>query len=156
MNDGKIIRLTGYLLLSVIGFLLSVSLIFVSLRLFFGLLSYIPWLTYIYVLFILSVPAAVFTSVFIIYFRRTRFHPGKVVKYISKALFIAFIAAWAVVYVLDIISFYKTEKADIENYLSYNTLFLTINVTTIFLIGVMQALTTSKEPDWMDKHKTLY
>ena len=156
MNDGKIIRLSGFLLLSVIGFLLAVCLIFISVRLFFGLLSYIPWLTYIYVLFILSVPAAVFVSVFLIFFRRTHFHPAKAVRFISNALFILFIIAWVVVYVADIIAFYRLEKADIENYYSYNTLFLTINVTAIFLIGVMQALTTAKETDWMDKHKNVY
>lgn len=152
-EEGKYLRLAGYLFFSIVGFIAALLLILISLRLFFGLLSYIPWLTYIYVLFILSVPAAVFITVFSIFFKRTKSHPQKFVKIFSQIIFAVFILSWIYVYAKDLIYFYKNEKADIEYYLSYDTLFLTINVVGIFLMGVLQALTTSKEVDWMEKHK---
>ncbi len=154
-EDGKYLRLVGYLFFSIIGFIGALLIIMISLRLFFGLLSFIPWLTYIYVLFILSVPAAVFISVFVIFFRRTKTHPSKFVKIFSKTVFVAFNVSWIYVYITDMIFFYKNEKSDIEPYLSYNTLFLTINVAAIFLMGVVQALTTTKELDWMEKHREI-
>ena len=151
-DEGKIIRLTGYLLFSVIGFLLSILVIFLLLRLFFGLLSYIPWITYTYIIFIISVPASVFLSVFLIFFRRTAKHPKKVVRFISYGIFLVFILTWIGVYIFDMVNFFKNEKVDIEFYYSYDTLFLTINVVVIFFMGVLQAFSQPKEVDWMDKH----
>ena len=151
-DDGKIIRLTGYLLFSVIGFLLSIVVLFLLIRLFFGLLSYIPWITYTYTIFIISVPASVFISVFLIYFRRTASHPKTSIRLISYGIFLLFLATWICVYIVDMIAFFRNEKSEIEYYFSYNTLFLTCNVVIIFFTGVIQAFTQPKEPDWMDKH----
>ena len=151
-DDGKIIRLTVYLLFSVIGFLLSMVVIFLLLRLFFGLLSFIPWITYTYIIFIISVPASVFISVFIIFFRRTALHPKKSIRFISYGIFLLFLATWICIYVIDMIAFFKNEKSEIEYYYSYNTLFLTCNVVIIFFTGVIQAFGMPKEADWMDKH----
>ena len=154
-EDGKYLRLIGYLFFSVIGFIAALLIITISLRLFFGLLSFIPWLTYIYVLFILSVPASVFISVFVIFFRRTKYHSNKFIKICSQIVFVAFILSWIYVYITDMIFFYKNEKSDIEPYLSYNTLYLAINVAAIFIMGVIQALTSAKEVDWMEKHREI-
>lgn len=151
-DDGKIIRLTGYLLFTVLGFLLGIVVVFLLLRVFFGLLSYIPWITYTYTIFIISVPASVFISVFIIFFRRTAFHPIRLIRFVSYGILLLFLLTWICVYILDMIDFFKNEKSEIEFYYSYDTLYLTINVVSIFIIGVMQALSMPKEADWMDKH----
>jgi len=67
-------------------------------------------------------------------------------------LFIAAILAWASVLTLDTAGFFKSASTEIGKYYSYNLLFLTSNIGMIFLVGVLQALTTEKEKDWMDKH----
>lgn len=152
-QEGKSIRLFGYIFFSVIGFIIALLLFFLLIRLFFGLLSYIPLFNYLYVLFIISVPAALFTTVFLIFFRRTKWHPRKSIRVVSYLLFSILLVAWVVCFCLDMVTFFKEGRSDIEYYNSYDTLFLSVNVTAIFLAGVLQAFTTEKEPDWMDKYK---
>ncbi|HPH84593.1 MAG TPA: hypothetical protein PLC48_04005 [Ferruginibacter sp.] len=153
MDDqfGKYIRLFGTLFFTLIGFILSLLLLMLGLRLFFGLLSYIPWFTYIYMIFIIMVPAALFISVFIVYMRRTAFHPSRIIRYISYTLFSIALIAWAVFLFLDLKTFFTHAYVEIGKYYSYNMPFLASNVACIFLVGVMQAFTTAKEKDWMER-----
>lgn len=148
---GKYIRLFSSLFFLVIGFIVGVILLMLLLRLFFGLLSYIPWVTYIYMGFIILVPAALFMPAFIIYFRRTASHPSKLVKWVSYAVFSIALLAWSVFLVMDVAVFFKHAYTTIGMYRSYDMIFLAANVACFFLIGVMQALTADKESDWMER-----
>jgi len=153
MDDqfGKYIRLFGTLFFTLIGFIVSLLLLMLGLRLFFGLLSFIPWFTYIYMIFIIMVPSALFISVFIVYMRRTAFHPSRIIRYISYSLFSIALLAWGVCLFLDLKTFFTYAYVEIGKYNSYNMIFLASNVACIFLVGIMQAFTTAKEKDWMER-----
>jgi hypothetical protein len=101
----------------------------------------------------LLLPTAVFTSVYIIFYKKTSSHPAKSVKLISKIVFITAILAWIVTMVWDVSVFFQKRYTDIDKYFSYNLLYLASNGFAIFLIGIIQALTTEKEKDWFDKYK---
>lgn len=152
-DSGKYMRLFGMLFLSVLVFLVALVLIFLGLRLVFGLVNQLPWTVYIYTLFVLSVPAAIFTTAFIIYFRRTRSHPSLPVRIISYVLFTAFLCMWLVFYVQDINTFFHTAQTQIVEYKSWGMIFLSANVACIFLVGVMQAFSSAEEEDWLDRTK---
>ncbi len=64
---GKYLRLLGSIFFLVLGFIVAVILLLLTVRLFFGLMSYIPWITYIYMIFIILVPAALFIPAYIVY-----------------------------------------------------------------------------------------
>ena len=148
---GKYLRLFGTIFFSVIGFIVMLVLLLLGIRLFFGLMSYIPWVTYVYMVFIIMVPAGLFIPAYIIYFRRTGSHPGKTIRFISYILFTVAICTWSVFLVLDMITFFRYAYNAIGMYRSYDMVFLAANVSCFFLIGVLQAFTAAKEKDWMER-----
>ena len=148
---GKFIRLFGNIFFSFIGFIVLISLLLLGLRFFMGALDYLSWFRYFYLSLMLMIPSVLFITVFIIYFKRTKFHPSKPVRIISDTIFVSAILSWLVVLVMDSIQFLKHGYPDIDKYYSYNLLYLVINVTTIFIVGIIQALTTAKEKDWMER-----
>lgn len=148
---GKYLRLFGTIFFTVLGFLLALVLLMLGIKLLFGLMAYIPWSVYIYMLFIILVPASVFIPVYLVYFTRTKTHPHKTVRIISFIFFSLAIMAWMVSLVSDLVTFFKHAYPSIGMYRSYDMLFLAANVAGIFLTGVMQALTTGKEKDWMER-----
>ena len=150
---GKYIRLFTTLFFTMIGVLIAFVLLLLGVRLIFGLLDYIPWASYIYTLFIMAVPAVLFISIYIIYFKRTASHSSSAVRYISYSIFYIALIFWGIFFVMDIITFYKHAYTDIEKYQSYNMIFLAANVAAIFLVGVMQAFSAPKEKDWMEKSR---
>jgi hypothetical protein len=154
MNDaGKYIRLFWILFLAMTGFLIVLILLFLGLRLVMGLVNELPWISYIYTLFILSVPAAIFITAFSIYSYRTRSHPSGPVRIISYLLFGIFLCAWLVFYTMDIITFFRTSQTVIEPYKSWNLIFLSANVACLFIVGIIQALSSAKEEDWLERNK---
>ena len=142
-DNGKYLRLFGTLFFSFIGFIVAAALVLLALRVFFGMLSYIPGVTGFFTLLIISVPAALFISVYLIYFYRTRTHPSKAARIISCCIFTAALAAWAYFFVSDIFLFFKYHYNAIADYHSFGMIFLASNVAAIFLVGVLQALTIS-------------
>ncbi len=150
-NFGKYLRLFGSIFFLALGSLIALILVLLGIRLLFGLMSYIPWITYIYTLFILLIPATLFVAIFIIYFKRTFSHPNKVARFISYFLFSAALIAWAIYLFSDIMIFYKHAYTSIGMYHSYDMIFLASNVACIFIVGVIQAFTTAKEKDWMER-----
>lgn len=148
----KFLRLFGMMFFSMLGFILVMTLLFLGIRLLFGALDSMSWFSYFYMLGMLLLPSAFFIFVYIVFFKRTKSHPSNIVRWISNLLFIAAILAWASVLALDTAGFFKSASTEIGKYYSYNLLFLTSNIGMIFLVGVLQALTTEKEKDWMDKH----
>ncbi|MEP7164053.1 MAG: hypothetical protein ABI741_05120 [Ferruginibacter sp.] len=153
---GKYIRLFGSIFFSVIGFIIAFILVLLGIKFLFGLMSYIPWFTYVYISFIILVPSALFITAFIIYFKRTATHANKVVRWLSYFLFSVALVAWMVTLFLDIRIFYKHAYDSIGMYNSYDMIFLAANVASLFLVGVMQAFTTVKEKDWMEKSNSKF
>jgi hypothetical protein len=152
-QHGKYIRLFGTLFFTFIGFIVALILLLLGLRLVFGVLSYIPWLANIFTLFILCVPAALFISVFIIYFFRSKTHPSLPARIFSYIIFAAALASWGYTWVSDLITFFTHYYMAVGEYMSYNMLFLAANVLSLFFVAMIQGLSTKKEPDWMEKHK---
>jgi len=150
---GRHLRLFGMIFLAGIGVIVVLVILFLIMRLLFGILNYIPWLSYVYMLTILSVPPALFISVYLVFFKRTKSHPSKFSRIVSYPVFIAGIVTWLAVYVLDMIQFFRKGTPVISDYFSYNMIFLAINVALIFILGVIQALTMPEEKDWMAKHR---
>jgi hypothetical protein len=149
----KYIRLFGTLFFTFLGFVLSIIILLLGLRFIFGLLDHIPWFTYIFMVFIICVPAALFIPVYIVYFNRTRTHVSAPVRIISYIIFTAALSAWIYFLVTDLLLFFKHYYNAVGEYGSYDMVFLAANVFAIFLVGIIQALSTKKEPDWLDKHR---
>jgi hypothetical protein len=100
---------------------------------------------------IITLPPALFASVYVIFFRRTTLHPSAVVRVISKIIFTAGIICSIAVLVSDIITYFTRFSADIAGYRCFSLLYMAGNVSVIFLVGIIQAFTTQKEVDWMDR-----
>lgn len=152
-DNGKYLRLFGTMFLMFIGFILTIIIILLALKFFFGLLSYIPGVVHLFTLFIICVPAALFITVYLIFFRRTRSHPSAPVRIVSYILFTIALAAWAFFFVKDIILFFKHLYTTVGEYVSYDLFFLSGNVFLIFLVGIIQALTVKKELDWLERKR---
>lgn len=149
----KYFNLSLRLLVTFVVFIVALILLMLGMRLIFGLLDQIPWFVFLYTLFILLVPGALFISIFIIYFRRTRQHRSAVVRGISYTVFAIALVAWLGCVGLDLIQFFKSHARQIAGYYSYNMFLLAGSVIAIFLIGVLQALSAEKEKDWMEKRR---
>ena len=102
---------------------------------------------------IVSLTPAIFLSVYYIFFKRTKHHPVAAVRIISKIIFaIGFITSLAVL-VYDMLAFFTKYSTDIASYLGYRLSFLAGNVSILFILAIVQALTTNKEVDWMDRKR---
>ena len=152
-DDGKYIRLFGTLFFTFIGFIVAMILVLLGLRVFFGLLSFVPGITTAFTLFIISVPAALFISVYLIYIRRTKQHPSAGARIFSFMLLAIALAAWAFCFVSDLITFFKHYYTSIAEYYSYDMIFLVSNVVCLFIIAMVQALAVKKETDWMERKR---
>ena len=102
---------------------------------------------------VVSLTPAVFMSVYFIFFKRTKKHPAKAIKIISQIIFLAGFLISLVVLVFDMISFFTKFNTDITGYHGLSLTYLAGNVSILFLIAIIQALTTNKEVDWMDRER---
>ena len=102
---------------------------------------------------VVTLAPALFSAVYVIFFKRTKKHPVAAVRIISKILFVAGILISLVVLVIDMISFFTKFNTDITGYHGLSLTYLAGNVAVLFLIAIVQALTTKKEVDWMDRSK---
>ena len=152
-RHGNYIRLFGTLFFTFIGFIVAILLTVLVMRGVFGLLNFIPGLVNIFTLFIISVPAALFISVYIIFLRRTGTHPSAPARVISYILLGTALMAWVYFFIKDLVIYFKHYYTAVGEYMSYNMYFLAGNVFCIFLVGIIQALTVKKEPDWMDRKR---
>ena len=146
---GKLYFLIFLLFLSVP---VIIGLIFALFYGFFKLLPGAP-VQIIFEMLIVSIPAAIFTTAYTIFFIRTKRHPSAVVRIISWILFSIGICLSIVVLALDLVAFFHRHGADIGFYRSFSTLFLAGNIASLFLIAILQAFTTRKEKDWMEKRR---
>ncbi len=96
---------------------------------------------------------ALFSSVYVIFFKRTKQHPSAVVRIVSYLFFVLGIVCSVIVLIIDISAFFNMYEIDISAYRCFSLAYLAGNVGMIFLIGIIQAFTTPKEVDWMDRNK---
>jgi hypothetical protein len=102
---------------------------------------------------VVSLAPAVFMSVYFIFSKRTKKHPVEAVRIISFIVFITGFITSLVVLVLDMISFFTRFNTDITGYHGLSLTYLAGNVAVLFAIAIVQALTTKKEVDWMDRNR---
>jgi hypothetical protein len=152
-DTDKYIRLFGTIFFTFVGFIVALGLLILGLRTLFGVLDYMPWFSVMFTLFIICVPAVLFITVYFIYIKHTKPHPSKAAKIFSYIIFTIALAAWFYFWVLDIIIFFKHHYTSIVEYHCYNLAFLAANVFIIFLVGIVQALSTKKEVGWMEKSR---
>jgi hypothetical protein len=152
-EDGKFIVLFGTIFFSFLGFIGFIIAIMFGLKFFFGMLDKMPWFALLFTFFIVCVPALIFLTVFAIYFVRTKSHPSLPVRIFSYIVFVIAISAWIFFWAKDILLFFKKYFNSINYYDCYNLAFLSANVGVIFLVGIVQALSTKKELGWMEKNE---
>lgn len=147
------LKLSNRLILILVGFVAFLLLLLLGLRYSFRLLDSMPWFVYLFTLFIIMVPTLVFITIFLVYFSRTKKHPSATVRYFSWSLFTGALILWGYILVTDIFTFFKTSSQQIGHYNSYSVLFLAGSVALIFFVGIIQAISTPKEKDWIEKRK---
>ena len=133
---------------------LSVPVIFgVVMGIFYGFASLVSSrpVDIFFEMAIIAMPPTIFVTVYFIFIKRTKNHPSAPVKIISQILFLLGFCCAITVLVLDIIYFFKQGRHDVTDYTSYSLAFLAGNIALLFLIAIMQAFTTKKEEDWMEK-----
>lgn len=102
---------------------------------------------------VVSLAPAVFMTIYYIFFKRTQKHPARAVKIISQVVFVAGFLISLVVLIFDMIAFFTRFNTDITGYHGLSLTYLAGNVAVLFFIAIVQAFTTSKEVDWMDRHR---
>ena len=107
----------------------------------------------IFQLSMISLLPAIFASAFVVFFKRTKQHPSAPVRIISKILFVIAIACCLIVLSTDIVSFFNKHDLDIATYNCFSLSFLAGNVGGLFFIAIIQAFTTKKEVDWMERNR---
>ncbi len=145
------LKLSNRLIIILIGFVVTLLLVLIGLKYSLRLLDSLPWFVYLFTLFIIMVPILVFITIFLVYFSRTKKHPSAAVRYFSWGLFTAALALWGYILVTDIYTFFKTSSQQIGHYNSYSVLFLAGSVALIFFVGIIQAISTPQEKDWIQK-----
>ena len=107
----------------------------------------------LYQLLIIALPSSVFATVYYIFFKRTKTHPSAAVRLISRIVFILGFCTCLFVLIIDFMKFFKNPVFGTEGYRNFSLAFLAGNVATLFIIAILQAFTTNKEEDWMEKRK---
>ena len=107
----------------------------------------------IFELFVISLPAAIFSTAYIIFFKRTKKHPSAGVRIFSKTCFVIGLACSLLLLVLDLYAFFRYRGLDIDDFNCYSFVFLAGNIGSLFFIAILQAFTTEKEKDWLEKRR---
>ena len=102
---------------------------------------------------VVTMAPALFSAVYVIFFKRTKNHPVAWVRIISKILFVAGFAVSIFVLVTDMLSFFTKFDTDIDGYRCFSLPYMAGNVAMLFLIAIIQAFSTNKEVDWMDRKR---
>jgi hypothetical protein len=153
--EDKFLRYSKLYILIFLMFLSIPVIIGLIIAFFYGfskLISSAP-IDILFEMLIVSIPAAIFTTAYVIFFKRTKQHPSNIVRIISRILFASGFCCCCVFLVLDMILFFTRQSYDVTNYRSFSTIFLAGNIGGLFLIAIMQAFTTQKEKDWLEKRR---
>ena len=153
--EDKFLKYTKLYILLFLMFLSVPVLIALLIGTFYGLSKIISSspVDILFQLLVISMPAAVFCTAYTIFFKRTGKHPLASVRIISKTLFTIGFVSSLVFLILDIISFFRHRGGDITDLRCFDMVFLALNIGGLFLIALLQALTTEKEKDWLQKRK---
>ena len=149
-------RFTKYIKLYILIFLLFLSVpVIISLIIglvygFTKIISIGPAES-IFEILVLSMPVIVFTTTYAIFFSRTKNHPITLVKGISYGVFSIGLILCIFYLTRDLVTYFRSHQQDITDYGSFSTLFLAGNIATLFLVAILQAFSTSKEKDWLEK-----
>ncbi len=152
MKKNNYIELTIAIFLSVLAFFLLLIVIYFILKYFIAGVNMIPGVLNAFTFSILSLPAFILFSVYAIFFRRTRLHTSAVVRMISWGLLGLALAAIAIVYTMDCITFFSTGNPEVTDYHCYSRYFMVPGISLLFGIATLQALSTEKEKDWMERN----
>ena len=141
-----------------------IFLLFLSVPVFIGLAIFVFWgfskmvsstvMDIIFGLGIVTIPPAVFLTAYLVFFKRTKQHPAKWVRYLSYVVFAAGFILGIYVLIADLIRFFRQYSTDIASYQAYSLEYMAGNISTLFIIALLQAFTTQKEVDWMDRHRS--
>jgi glucan phosphoethanolaminetransferase (alkaline phosphatase superfamily) len=129
-----------------------IGLIFATFYGFSKLVSLGPAET-IFGLLLLTVPSAIFITVYSIFIRRTKKFPKPIIRILSWIVFAAGLCFCVTYLFLDMKQFFTVRSLEITNYRSFSILFLAGNIATLFLIAIIQAFSRDKEKDWTERHK---
>jgi hypothetical protein len=153
--EDKFTRYTKLYILIFLMFLSIPVLIGLLIALFYGVSKIVSSgpVDIAFEILVISIPAAIFSSAYIIFFKRTRLHPKAAVRIISMLLFVAGLICCLVLLVMDIHTYFTTRGVNITDFRSFNVFFLSGNIGGLFLVAIMQAFTTQKEKDWLEKRK---
>ena len=149
----RYLQLSNRIIISFVVFVAGLLLLLLGLRLLFGLLDSMSWFVYLFTLFIVIFPSAIFIIIFSVAFGRIKHHPSASVRGISYVLSGLALVGWVLLLFIDIYTFFSTGAQQISYYQSYSVLFLAGSVALIFLLAIVQALTTQKEKDWKEKRR---
>ncbi|MBL0183999.1 MAG: hypothetical protein IPP96_17645 [Chitinophagaceae bacterium] len=140
-----------------------IFLLFLSVPVIIGLAIFFFWgfsklvsssiVDVIFGLGIITIPPALFSTVHLIFYKRTKRHPAVWVRYISYPFFAVGIVFSIYVLMTDLIAFFSYYSTDIASYNCYSLIYMAGNIAGLFIIALMQAFTTNKEVDWMDRHR---
>jgi uncharacterized membrane protein len=102
---------------------------------------------------VLSIPTIIFSTAYLIFFKRTKMHPTKWVQYISYTLFIAALIYCGIGLFWAIKDYFLLKRSAISQYHTFTLPYLAGNIALLFIVGILQALTTEKEVDWRERKK---
>jgi len=102
---------------------------------------------------VIALAPAILSAVYVIFFKRTGKHPVAGVRVISKFIFIVAILISIIVLVIDMIYFFNRYDTNITGYYGLSLTYLAGNTAMLFLIAIIQAFTTKKEVDWMERQR---
>jgi hypothetical protein len=108
---------------------------------------------YLYELAIITFPIAVFATIYYIFFKRTKTHPSAIVRGISHIVFIIGFCICLLVLITDYSRFFNKPIFGTDGYWALGLWFLAGNMATFFVVALLQAFTTKKEEDWLEKRK---
>ncbi len=151
--EDKFIRYSKLYILLFLLFLSVPVIIGLIIATFYGfskLVSLAPAET-IFELLIITIPASLFTTIYLFFARKTKFHPSIPVRIISWIVFGLGVGISVVFLFLDMRSFFLGHNQDIVGYLSFSLFYLAGNMAALFAVAIMQALSTEKEKDWRER-----
>jgi hypothetical protein len=146
----KYSKLYLYIFLAAFAFVLGVGLL---IGLFYGFSKVVSShpVDVAFELIVIGIPTIIFSTAYIIFFKRTKTHPSKIVQYISYTLFIAALIYCGVGLFWSIKDYFLLKRSVISQYHTFTLPYLAGNVGLLFIIAIMQALTTEKEVDWRER-----
>ncbi len=148
---GKYLRLLSLILLLFIGIIGFFALLLFVFKWFFRLIDMASVTSSIYLFVMLLIPAAIFISIYSVFYKRTKKYPNKTIRIISNVIFMAGIISWLLSVGVDMVTFFNTGNADTSYYHSFDKWMLIPNGVAIFVAGIIQALAMPEDKDWVNR-----